>query len=432
MAQAKKLLPSNFVIINGIPYFRLENGTVSVENPNHVTINVSVQDDVELVTLNSISKEVNFWKVTDLQDNIYALASCCHIAVPKDITFDKFYFSKSYPEGVYVKYFSAGNCGILYVSETKVSTVISHTEGYSEICFENGLFYAEDNNEENKYYILNESGGFFGVFPSRCKKLNDYLLFYDDNKIFVGSDEYEIPGGITSIEVLNNENIILVKIINNNGVYYYTKNISYLLGPIQKHSIITINEDKCYITETVDTKIINVFYISYKNETYTCESISCDTGIVMHHVFDCDFFSTNDSLYVISDENFLLLFNDIDVDKFSFKARHKNLKIAAKTIIGFKNNIPVLYAEYSYDNKTADLQSLTIIDSDFDNGIHICKKDNKILVIDKDGNVILSSTGEHCYKKQVHITNHLKPRLIYIVEDNGIIYLYKHNGEPLV
>ena len=136
--KTKEILPSCFISINGIVYFRLDNGNIAVEKIEKVVIDTKIEDTVKLITIDTDSSEkVNFWKIND---KIYALASNAEgITLPKDTTFVDCYSSNNYPEGHYVKYKSSGSCGVIYVSETEVSNVISYENGYIEICFENDV-----------------------------------------------------------------------------------------------------------------------------------------------------------------------------------------------------------------------------------------------------------------------------------------------------
>ena len=92
MQTSKKIVPESFVFINGIPYFRLKDGSIAVEKVTKVIINSSLDDNVELITLDCGSKEVNFWKIAN---KIYALASSSCLTIDKDTTFiDCYYYEK--------------------------------------------------------------------------------------------------------------------------------------------------------------------------------------------------------------------------------------------------------------------------------------------------------------------------------------------------
>lgn len=210
MEKIKQFLPQNFEIVNGINYFRLEDGRVAVERTSNVTIDSSKEDIVELIMLEYDSMTVRLWKTNG---KLYALASSSCVTIPEDTTFVDCYSSTNYPEGQYVKYISSGRCGIIYVSETEVSQVISYENGYTDICFENNLFYAESKEGDNKYHVIGESGKLLGAFPSKCRKLDGYMLFYDDNSIFINSSKFDIPGGVSSVEVIKQEKITFVKVV---------------------------------------------------------------------------------------------------------------------------------------------------------------------------------------------------------------------------
>ena len=356
-----------------------------------------------MITLNYKSREVRLWKVLD---KFYALASSSCVRLPQDIIFVDFYFSKNYPDGVYVKYISSDNCGILYVSETEVSIVISHEECYEEIVFENGLFYADTREGENKYHVISESLKHLGSFSSKCKKLENSILFYNESSIFINSVEFKIPGGIISVEVIIVGSITLVKILNKKGIYYYTKDISFLLGPIRKEKIIPIDFDSCYIQEVINGKIRKVFYIE-NNDTYICESLSCYKGI---NVFPTDsqqynppFFVTADKAVYFFEKKFTFLIKNINADMFTFTYSSFDSVVTDRcdfcNFVAFLKEKPVYYASYDMkEKKIVSSGTLDVIGSGYVIGTNICKGDNKILVINKLGKILISTTGKNCYK----------------------------------
>lgn len=435
MNKIKQILPQNFEIINGINYFRLEDGQIAVENTSNVTINSSKEDTVELITLEYKSKIVKFWRVND---KIYALASSSHVTIPEDSEFVDIYFSNNYPEGQYVKYISSGSCGILYVSETEIANIISHENGYSEICFENNLFYSNFEDGDNKYHVIGESGKLLGSFPSKCRKLDKYMLFYDENKIFIGSFEYEIPDGISSIEIVNARNMTFVKVVNSKGIYYYTKEIAYLFGPIQKDNIEYLNENSCFIHEIIGKKVTKVFYIKFVNDdTYVCKNISSTEGITIYLQYKDYFFAADNTLYVFIEEEmeFRPLIKDVDADSYTFNHSASpgdsyNYKINFLYIVGFKKKKPIYLAHYTSMRKTLSSQSsLDIICTGWEDGTYVCKKGNEIVAINENGKILFSATGKNCYKKK--LMNHSysgKPVYIVEVSSNQVI-LYYSNGE---
>lgn len=432
MQNSKKLLPESFIIINGITYFRLEDGKIAVEKPSKVTIDVSKDDVVELITLDCNSKKVSFWKVND---KIYALASSSCVIISKDITFVDCYSSKNYPEGQYVKYMASGRCGIIYVSETEVSNVISYENGYTDIHFENNLFYADSKEGNNKYHVIGESGKLLGSFPSKCRKLDGYMLFYDANSIFMDSSKIDIPGGISSVEVIKQEEITFIKVINSDGIYYYTKGMEYLFGPIKKDEIHGIDHKSCFVYEVIKKNVVQVFYIKINKDAYVCKTLSSKNKIdysIFGGEFKVNFFVADKVLYMLKGDEFIPLTSGVNVDKYTLYSEKNGFgTIWRICIVGYQKNIPVYLAYYSPDDKKVfyegTLERIGDGYSDWTHKFsHICRNGNEIVVIDPDGKVILSAKGENCYKKRYQNS------LVYVVEiDKNRIELYRYDGTKL-
>lgn len=434
MEKIKQILPQNFEIINGINYFRLEDGRIAVEKTSKVTINSSKEDIVELITLEYNSNTVRFWKTNG---KLYALASSSCVTIPEDITFIDCYSSTNYPEGHYVKYMSFGRCGIIYVSETEVSHVISYENGYTEICFENNLFYADSKEGNNKYHVTGESGKLLGTFPSKCRKLDRYMLFYDDSSIFIGSSKFDIPGGVSYVKVIKQEKITFVKVVNSNGIYYYTKNIEYLFGPIHKDEIHEIDDESCFVYEVVNDKVVQVFYINITEDAYVCKNLHSKKGIECHVFSDetnAMFFFADKVLYVLQDNEFIPIINEADVDQYVICLNGVYWGYRRKYIIvGYKKNIPVYLAYYDSSKYKKEVYNKCTLEKIADGCkkrdgkfSHICKKGNYIVVIDPDGKVVLSVKGVNCYKKEYHNES------VYVVEkDENEIALYRTDGKEI-
>ena len=433
MEKIKQILPQNFEIVNGINYFRLEDGQIAVERTSNVTINSSKEDIVELITLEFDSKTVRFWKTNG---KLYALASSSCVTIPEDTTFVDCYSSTNYPEGQYIKYMSYGRCGIIYVSETEVSYVISYENSYTEICFENNLFYADSKEGDNKYHVIGESGTLLGAFPSKCRKLDGYMLFYDENSIFIDSSKFDIPGGVSSVEVINHDKITFVKVTNCNGIYYYTKGIEYLFGPIQKDEIHDIDHNSCFVYEVVNKRVLQVFYIKTTEDAYVCKNLSSKKGIECH-IFSNEsngkFFVADKVLYLLRGNEFISLINGVDANKYVITAQ--KIKFGGfwrYTIVGYQENIPVYLAYYEskYKKEVYDEGTLERIADGYktQNGqySHICRKGNYIVVIAPDGKVELSVEGENCTKKEY------RGIPIYLVDKGkNKIELYRTAGEEI-
>lgn len=444
MEKIKNVLPQTFEVINGIPYFRLESGEIAVENVKKITIKASKEDDVKLITLEHETKKIMFWRV---KDKIYALSKERFCELPEDTTFVECYFSANYPEGCYVKYVTSGKYGILYVSETEVSSVITYKNGYTDITFENLLFYAESPKDDNKYCVIGESGKILGTFPTKCKKLDKYMLFYDDNKIFIdSSSEFEIPGGVKSVEIIVKDDITFVKILNSNGIYYYTRGIEYILGPIVKDEIKLIDSNSCYIYEKRAKKITKVYYISYEKEEYKCEYISCDAGIKSYINYKKEsytyynsrieandsFFATDNMLYVFLEKKkkFVPILTDIHADSYVFTIVNTFRKDVKKWgIIAIKENKAVNIAYYETgSDKVLRSNALEFVSDGWENQF-IYKLDGEIVVLNIELKIVFSADGKNCIKKKINFKDSWGIPETYVIENkNEIISIYNKDG----
>ena len=434
MQTSKEIFPESFVSINDITYFRLKEGQIAVENASKVTINSTKDDVVELITLG----KVNFWKVND---KIYALASSSCVTLPEDTEFvDTYHCSRNYPEGRYVKYLSSKGCGILYVSETEVSQVISYESGYTDICFEVGLFYADSKEGENKYHILDEGGKILWAFPTKRTKLKGYNLFYDDKSIFAYSSKFDIPGGISSVRVIkigdlaepyikalrkayrqqNEESSnLLIRIKNSKGVWYYTAAIEFLIGPLKSDKIVYLTTNSCFVYESVNKKVMRVFYIGVTaSREYKCYSLSSKTGIDCYLNPRCNIFVVDNTLYAQKKSGeFIQLINKPNADNYNVYDGDRKI-----VIIGYHDNYPVYLGYYCNGNEIKEEYILERIAEGY-NKAHICKSGDNIIGIDSNKEILFFAKGKNCYKKK------MEGHGIYVVEDSeDEIRLYYKNG----
>lgn len=436
----KEILPSYFVTINGIVYFRLDNGKIAVERIDKVVIDAKIEDTVELITMDTDSSEkVNFWKIND---NVYALASNAYdITLPKDTTFVDCYSSNNYPEGHYVKYKSSDSCGIIYVSETEVSNVISYENGYSEICFQNDVFYADAKNGENKFHVIGESGKLLGTFPSKCKRYGDYLLFYNENKIFIDSDEFEIPDGISSVEVINSEDsFTFIKVTNRKGVYLYNDRVEYLFGPVDCNELRVekISICSCFIYALKKSKCINVSYVKF-DETPVCKSISCKKGFKFYHDYGVNFFISDTTCYVFSNNKLdffpLNIGENMKADTYKIHTSGTNKNNIFFTIVAFNNNEPIYYMEYTPNDERFPQcgYKLELITQGFDNKNYItrlCDKYNSILGISNEGKILFKTNGKNIYKKRANVAQ-LGFTNLYFIEESNSFNIFTEDGTPV-
>lgn len=451
--KTRKLFLGSFVTIKDINYFRLDNGNIAVERTSKVTIACSKDDTVELITLETASKEIKFWRINNM---LYALASSSCITVPDDIKFVDVYFSNNYPEGQYVKYTSSDRCGIIYVSETEISSVISHEDCYTDICFENNLFYAIAEDGKNKYHVIGESGKLLGAFPSKCKKLNNYLLFYDENKIYLDSHEFEIPDNISSVLIIQLGNFTFIKILTDNGIYLYTEKMMYLFGPIQCDETLQyriLNAHSLFIYVILNDKCIQVSYINSINDTYEYKSIFCKKGIHSYHFDDwipdrgrltsyfgsrikdkeIFFFSTDTTLYFFNKNkaDFILITKNTHAVRYEIYPQFRGREF---TIVTFKNKKPLCYNSMSceIDNsyKVWEKHILEFICKGWNTSTYLCKdiSKNEICGITEEGQRLFSVKGENIDKK---IYNTIPEKKVYMVTEENKISLLSTDGRKL-
>lgn len=295
----KNFQTNQFVIINGIPFFRKEDGKISVEKVKNTTINCSKEDKVELILVEDKAKILGIWKC---KNEIYALTSASHLTIPEDAIFDDYYYSPNYLEGLYLKYISSLGCGVIYVSETSLCNIISYNKGYTEICYENQLFYAK-RHDCDKYDIISESCKVMGTFSSKCKKVQGYNLFYDKNRIYIEDFEVEIPNGILSVEIIKYEEFQFVKVVNKKGIYYYNKQMEYLFGPVQSVKFEKVDGEFGYLYAIVDKKIINVCHLKSVRDGYICNVLSSKNGIIFPE-------SCSENIFFLADNKVYMLIND--------------------------------------------------------------------------------------------------------------------------
>lgn len=419
----KILQPNEFVVINEITYFRLQDGAIAVEIPNNVTIRTSEEDVVELITLYYNLKETSFWKT---KNKIYALATVSCINVPEDVNFANCYYSSNYPEGMYVKYISNGRCGIIYVSETEVSYVISHEKGYKEICFANGFFYADFEEDNENYDLIDEAGNLLGSYTLKQIEFEDKILTYNKNKIFIDNTEFEISEGILSVEVVNSGKITFFKIINKNGIYYYTTEFKYLFGPIQDEQINKINSNSSFIYEFEDKKIIKIFYIESVKDTYRCISLSDKRGIkcidrrfeVDRQEFTCYFFEISGTIYMLEDSKFTLLIKE-QSDSYKYFIRELQNRKDQVSIAIYKNDIPIFIVYYNISQKQI-CDKIKIEETKNLVFTCICKTSNGEYIVLSEGSekgiVYLRQKAQNCYDIWLDRQNYL-----FEIDDENIM-----------
>ncbi len=434
MEKIEKILPQSFVVINEIPYFRLKSGEIAVETTFNITIHATKEDVVELIYLKFDSMSTCFFRI---DDKLYALAGSDStnnsIDIPKDIHFTDLYSSQNYSQGLYVKYTYLDKCGIFYVSQTQLSHVITLDKGYTDIYFEDGMFYTYSESAIDKYQIINEAGEVIGSFASKVRKVKGYMLFYDDHRIFNQNSEFEVPGGIILIETcLVAYNYLFIKVVNHNGIYYYTKEFEYLVGPIQNAKIECVdygyysNSISFFIHEVIDEKIMQTSYITMTKDEkdLSCCTLSSKNGMTIHSLsFNFPLpekhFIVCDSTVLIYDEEqkqFVSLIEGI-ANRYTFIR-----KLRVCHITGFKENKPIYWADYDVKaNRIIQKGVFDILDTGWESESYICKTGERILVINQNGDILFSTTGRSCYKKKRRSSRkELKNIYVIDVDDDTI------------
>lgn len=337
--------PGSFTVIKDIPYFRLENGNIAVEKLRNVTINTTKDDVVELVTLQLETtygwsdNKVRFWLVNN--EKIFALTSSSYVDIPKKnlhflqcISTEKHYEDSKR----YITYSESEetNVGVLYVSETEVGRVIDTNEKYCDVISDNSVFYAESiHGDKHKYHIINRAGKLLGEFDTKCKKVDNYQIFYDENKIIIGSQKIEISGKIESVEV-KQDCVEIIRVVSSDGISCYSNQLEYLLGPIKRDRFITTsngkNDEILIYGYDENDKLVQCVYATSNNNHY---DILCDkNGIIelKEEFFDNRFFFASHTLYALDqkkkkftviEEN---IYDDYDDFKFLYGKEFKNTR----------------------------------------------------------------------------------------------------------
>lgn len=449
----KKIMPESFVIINFVTYFRLENGALAVGDhwPTYVRVDTSRQDSVELITLDRYQKTVQFWKIND---RFYSLNLSSYIEISDQITFVDYYFPNDYSDEVYIKYFDAEKrYGIISVSEKEIFQSIPSKKGFTEISFENNVFYAKDG--ENKYHIIDDKFKELGIFPTKCKIVPGFSIFYDNNKIYADSSEVTIPNGIQTLEIVTRNSLLLLRISNENGIYFYSKSLEYILGPIKNDKVIYDLHGllSCFIYETIDEIITKVFYVEEKRmgngTSCICKKLSCKDGIEQYYNMEY-FFVGGNTLYHFDRRNleFLPILNDADVDSYSIVYNAQKMEAL---IVAHRHEKPCYIVKYFPTEQKLLKNSMEYICNGFEKNTYICKdtKNNVIFVIKleekplhspsiRHGIEIFHCSGINCNK--IKILSSMFDFLpdtcsieVYSVEvEKGIFKLFSSNGEVLL
>ena len=422
----KEMLPGNFISINNINYFRLENGNVAVDNVKEVIIKSSKTDLVELVTLEKGDLKTSFWLVS--KNELYALANKVSIKLPENFNLDQIFDTKDY-DGVYVKYSVDGSCGILYISETEVSIVIDHnTNSYKEITFEGDCFLCRNIND--KYDFVNQASSKVASFDFKCKKARGFNLFYTDNELIIGETTVKVEEKIKLVEVLSINKTNLIKVTTNQGIYLYTSDFEKIGGLIEDYKIEKFKEVERktglnhYIFGMQDNKVILVCYIGDKKEDiksiYDKDGIDVTKKEVNYKTNVILFFSKKVGLYI---NKLTKLFTNID--DYIIESQ----EYCDPIILGYKSGKINNYCKYDADcDEIRQMEKLEFmcrgIDYDENTKANIFKLDDNIICMTEKGKILFKTEGDKCtIRKRISDRGE-----VYLIEKDDKIALFSARG----
>lgn len=475
----ERIDPRFYDIKDGIKIFRGSKGDVSIDNPNKVIIRASPEDTVDLVCLTSDngsdSGQIYFWSIPfDDRTILHALRSRKSCSLPSDVTFEDMYKSSKphLAAGYFVKYTTSGVCGILYISKLEIRSVISHTHNYSDISFENDMFYASrdvpvdtvtSDCTKTEYVILNIHGKVLKKSDFKIKKIPGFDIYYNNNSVFFkdSSAYITVNSTISFVSVVkpNKHQFpewILIRIKTEDETYYYTKELKPL-ARLLSDDILLAEPDGLFLLETQESRITRAFHIGVDGSSgglvkelltvpviekvYVREnSANANECIQVIPNLGKTFFATANALYSFNNSKFITIFNNVsNVANYKFvdainELYPSNSKIETLYgIIGFsEKNMPVCFAAYDDENTIRYSEILDVIESGFtlNNGItqYIChgKSTNQIVVTDEKS-IIFCTGGKTASCRPVHnITRWNKSEgiPIYLVEfDKGNIIM---------
>ena len=224
-------------------------------------------------------------------------------------------------------------------------------------------------------------------------------------------------GPTNYIDIICNEKLLLIKSVTNEGIYYYKEDYSLLLGPIKNDQITFLDDNDCYVYEIIAKSIINVFYIN----SYTCEELSCEKGIVVKN--NRYFITGNKEVYIINYDQFICLLRDIDFDDVNYYYRN---------MIAYKNNKPAYLITYNHNFEIEKIHELIKVSiANYTNCFVCITNENYIFVIDKDTEqILIRTTGIDYEMKKVLFKYPEEPRIVYVFRQaDGSILMFIKNGD---
>lgn len=470
----------NYKIIQGTKILRGPKGDVSIDTPNNVIIKASPEDTVDIVCLTSDTGQIYFWSIpSENKTSLHALRSSKSCSLPADVTFEDMYKSSKphFAAGYFVKYKTSGACGILYISKLEIRSVISHTHKYSDISFENDMFYASRNvtnsadtsdcskaESKHEYFILDVHGKVIKKTDFPVKKVPRFEIYYDSKFIFFNNATANLTGcgTILSVSVVKpNEHQfpewILIRIKTEDETYYYTKELKPL-ARLLSDDILLAEPDGLFLLETQESRITRAFHIGVDGSSgglvkelltvpviekvYVRESsANANECIQVIPNLGKTFFATENALYSFSskESKFITIFNNVSnvanykfVDAINEQYPSDKKMETLYGIIGFsEKNMPVCFAAYDDENTIRYSEIFDVIEPGFtlNSGItqYIChgKSTNQIVVTDEKS-IIFCTGGK---------TANCKPRnlITRCSRDKGIpIYLVEFDKGNII
>lgn len=408
MPNMQELKPGCFVTVKNSFFARRKDGKICLASPSNVIFDCTKKEKVNLISVSLVqsssqansSKSINVWSFWQIENRVYPLnfASSVqkYIEMPEDVCFVGFYVNNQSSKNdveIFVKYFASNNYGIIRFKNNSIDHLISSEDGYSEIEYEKGYFYGVATTGRWKYKVLNCNGTILHEFLTNRRLLKGSELSYDSTRIYNDYTGVEIPDGIESAYIITEGNFNFIVVKNASGIFYYSFNLEYILGPIV-YDFIQVQENFCYVAEMLNKKFTKIFCIKYLNKNkYICSSIESKNGIKYHSFQNVNFFMKNGSLYVLRLESmeFELLFEENETDSFTFS--ENNFKDCID-IVCFKNGIPICMAIYDLTcNTIVSRNNLEVIGESYDKSIFVCQLqvlNSPIFGINKEGKLIFS------------------------------------------
>lgn len=447
----KSLLPGNGFANSGKWYLRLDDGRIAIDFSGRIELESSIEDNVELVTLNNGTREVSFWRI---KDKVYTLNFNKNIDFPQKAVFTDAYSAFGCDDGMYVKYNVNGAYGIFFINTGEYPTVeisLSFARKFKEIDYENDYFYVTTSCKKSPYEIYNLLGDRIDVSSYKTRLVGLERLRYDKRSIwFIEFNKKQIPEDILSVKVIEQGELRIIKVETDTKNYYYNEKLRLLFthdaqgctDKVVKPSRESIAyENACFIYRMEGEKVIQVSYVEFYNDKYYWRTLHGQNGIEcyepgtkhyrLENIDDPEelerFFVIDGAIYQIHDAKFIKLTHDICASKYNFVCTHCGSDYVTPyhyTILGYdKQNL--CYIASLTTNKLFAEDSL----SEFAAGIDeakIYKGKKRVLVVNRDGEVILDEPAE-----RIEVLKSYGKKVYVVAKDDSELRLYDECGHRL-